>query len=128
MWTPGDAKRTLTRYKNNHSYDTTSGYLDPDAHFVATAVLGHLYEGMHNATAVPFFNCKNNAKDYFVSRDPTCGGSYIVGLQGYGYAKPTGSATVALYSCSSASHGHFASKDSHCEGSGAGTLLGYMLP
>jgi hypothetical protein len=128
MWIPGDAKRTLTRYKNNHSYDTTSGYLDPDAHFVATAVLGHLYEGMHNATAVPFFNCKNNAKDYFVSRDPTCGGSYIVGLQGYGYAKPTGSATVALYSCSSASHGHFASKDSHCEGSGAGTLLGYMLP
>jgi hypothetical protein len=126
MWIPGEAKRTVTRYKNDDSYDTTTGYVD--SHFVADAVLGHLYEGMHNAATVPFFNCKKNPKDYFVSLDPICGGSYIVGLEGYGYAKPAGASTVALYSCSSASHGHFASKDSHCEGRGTGTLLGYMLP
>jgi hypothetical protein len=128
-WTPGDTKRTLTRYKNNHSYDTTSGYLDPNAHFAADAVLGHLYEGLQDAATVPFFNCKKSAKDYFVSLDPTCQGSYVVGFEGYGYAKPVaGESTVAVYSCSSAGRGHFVSKDAQCEGSGAGTLLGYILP
>jgi hypothetical protein len=128
-WTPGNAMRTLTRYKNNHSYDTSSGYLDPGAHFAADTVLGHLYEGLQDDTTVPFFNCKNPPRDYFVSLDPLCGGSYVVGFQGYGYAKPVaGKSTVPIYSCSSASYGHFASKDAQCEGSGAGTLLGYVLP
>ena len=128
-WTPGNAMRTLTRYKNNRSYDTSSGYLDPGAHFVADTVLGHLYEGLQDDTTVPFFNCKNPPRDYFVSLDPLCGGSYVVGFQGYGYAKPVaGKSTVPIYSCSSASYGHFASKDAQCEGSGAGTLLGYLLP
>jgi hypothetical protein len=128
-WTPGNAMRTLTRYKNNHSYDTSSGYLDPGAHFVADAVLGHLYEGLQDNTTVPFFNCKNPPRDYFVSLDPLCGGSYVVGFEGYGYAKPVaGKSTVPIYSCSSASYGHFASKDAQCEGSGTGTLLGYVLP
>jgi hypothetical protein len=128
-WTPGDAKRTLTRYQNNDTYETTSGYLDPDSHFIADTDLGHLYEGLQNGTTVPFFNCKASAKDYFVSLDPSCNGNYIVGLEGYGYAKPVaGVSTVAVYSCSSARHGHFASKDARCEGNGAGTLLGYLLP
>jgi hypothetical protein len=128
-WTPGNAMRTLTRYKNNRSYDTSSGYLDPGAHFVADTVLGHLYEGLQDAATVPFFNCKNPPRDYFVSLDPLCGGSYIVGFEGYGYAKPVaGKSTLPIYSCSSASYGHFASKDAQCEGSGAGTLLGYVLP
>jgi hypothetical protein len=128
-WTPGNAMRTLTRYKNNHSYDTSSGYLDPGAHFAADTVLGHLYEGLHDAAVVPLFNCKNPPRDYFVSLDPLCGGSYVVGFEGYGYAKPVaGKSTVPIYSCSSASYGHFASKDAQCEGSGAGTLLGYVLP
>jgi hypothetical protein len=128
-WTPGNAMRTLTRYKNNHSYDTSSGYVDPGAHFAADTVLGHLYEGLQDAATVPFFNCKNPPRDYFVSLDPTCGGSYVVGFQGYGYAKPVaGKSTVPIYSCSSASYGHFASRDAQCEGSGAGTLLGYILP
>jgi hypothetical protein len=128
-WTPGNAMRTLTRYKNNHSYDTSSGYLDPGAHFVADTVLGHLYEGLQGDTTVPFFNCKNPPRDYFVSLNPTCGGSYIVGFEGYGYAKPVaGKSTIPIYSCSSASYGHFASKDARCEGNGAGTLLGYVLP
>jgi hypothetical protein len=69
------------------------------------------------------------AKDYVVSLDPSCNGNYIVGLEGYGYAKPVaGVSTVAVYSCSSAHHGHFVSKDARCEGNGAGTLLGYLLP
>lgn len=128
-WSPDEAKRTLTRYQNSDSYDTTSGYIDPHSHFIADTILGHLYEAPQNATTVPFFNCKANPKDYFVSLDPTCGGNYVVGLQGYGYAKPVpANSTVAVYSCSSARHGHFVSKDAQCEGNGSGTLLGYVLP
>ena len=128
-WTPGNAMRTLTRYKNNRSYDTSSGYVDPSAHFVADTVLGHLYEGPQDAATLPFFNCKNPPSDYFVSLDPLCSGSYVVGFQGYGYAKPiAGKSTLPIYSCSSPSYGHFASRDAQCEGTGAGTLLGYVLP
>lgn len=129
VWTPSDAQLTLTRYKNHASYNTTTGYLDPPAHFVADSTIGHLYQGLKGGATIPFFSCKSGAKDFFVSLDQNCDGSYIVGLEGYGYARPpAGQRTVAVYSCLSARQGHFVSGDSQCEGAGAGTLLGYALP
>jgi hypothetical protein len=128
-WSPAEVRLALKRYSNGDSYNSTTGYLDPAAHYLAHATLGHLWEGMHGAATTPFFNCKNSSRDYFVSTDPACGGSYRVGVEGYGYATPVAGQNLApLYSCSSARMGHFASKDAQCEGSGAGTLLGYILP
>ena len=128
LWKPGSPQLALTRYKNSDTYDTTTGYLDPHGHFAVDTVIAHLYEGVENGPSVPFFNCKTGSKDYFVSLDSTCAGSYVVGLEGYGYPAPAANgATVAIYSCSSAQGGHFASKDAQCEGSGPGSLLGYGL-
>ena len=128
-WTPGDQSLALIRYKNSDSYNTTSGYRDPSGHFAQDAAIGHLTRGLANGTTVPFYACKQDAKDFFVSRDSLCEGHYILGLEGYGFAEPVpGQSNVAIYSCISARRGHFVSRDAQCEGASAGTLLGYALP
>jgi hypothetical protein len=128
LWDDDGATLTLTRYKNSGAYDTTTGYIDPAAGFKNDAVIGHLLSAPQGDAETPFFNCKNGAKDYFVSLAANCDGKYVVGLEGYGSAKLAGENTVAMYSCTTTKLGHFVSKDPQCEGDGKGTFLGYAQP
>ena len=120
---------TLNRYRNDKTYEVTSGWIDPHAKFLLDTILGHLYGAPQNGANQAFYGCKEGSRGYFVSLDPACNGQRILGVNGYGYAQQTpGVSTVALYSCTSTKNGRFLSKDSACEGSGAGTFFAYALP
>ncbi len=128
-WTPGNALVALTRYVNADTYEVTTGWIDPGATFKVDAALGHLYDSPQGDANTALYSCKTGSSDYFVSLDRGCDSQHIVGLEGYGYARPAaGVQTVPLYRCSSPSLNHFVSHDPQCEGQGAGTLLAYGLP
>jgi hypothetical protein len=127
-WVPGQPSMALQRYKNNTTYEVTTGWIDPKGGFVLQSTLGHLYESPQQGANLAFYGCKNGDTDYFVSTDSTCGRRYLLGLDGYGYSQPVAGLTLEpLYSCSTGS-GHFVSHDPNCEGQGAGQLLGYAAP
>lgn len=134
VWDPSATRLALTRYRHLANYETTTGHVDPGAGLTKDATIGHLLAGPQGNATTAFYNCKSGTKDYFVSTDPMCGGSYVVGLEGYGYAPvfsaaEIGGSSVAIYSCfSSKSEGHFVSTSKTCAGGGASTLLGYALP
>ena len=128
-YNPDETTLALHRYLNGTTYQVTSGWTDPSAHFVLDTSIAHLYAAPQNGANQAFYGCKEGSTGYFVSLDPACNGQRILGVNGYGYAKqPTGVATVALYSCTSTQKGRFLSKDPACEGSGTGALLAYGLP
>jgi hypothetical protein len=119
---------SLKRYRNDKTYEVTSGWVDP-VKFFPDKALAHLYAVPKDNADQPFYGCKQDAVGYFVSLDPACEGQRILGVNGYGYRyKPGGVAAVALYTCASTHYGRFLSKDAACEGSGRGKLLGYALP
>lgn len=126
---PNQSTLTLKRYRNDKTYEVTTGWTDVSAKFLLDTTLGHLYAAPQNGANQPFYGCKDGSTGYFVSVDLACNGQRILGVNGYGYVqRPTGVSTVALYSCASARNGRFLSKDSACEGNGAGTLFAYALP
>jgi hypothetical protein len=119
---------TLKRYRNDKTYDVTTGWVD-SVKFFPDKTLAHLYAAPQSGADQPFYGCKQDEVGYFVSLDPACEGQRILGLNGYGWAhQPGGTATVALYTCTSTHLGRFVSKDPACEGNGAGKRLGYALP
>jgi hypothetical protein len=133
VWDPSATRLTLTQYQHGADYETTSGYIDPNGGLKVNATIGHLLPGPQGGATTAFYNCKSGNKDYFVSTDAACGGAYVVGLEGYGYAPLAFTAevaggSVAMYSCPSSGGAQFVSKDQACRGGGSGTLLGYALP
>jgi hypothetical protein len=127
-YVPSQNILALNRYRNDQTYEVTTGWADP-VKFFPDSTLGHLYAAPQSGADQPFYGCKQDELGYFVSLDLACEGQRILGVNGYGWAqKPAGVATVALYSCTSTQHGRFLSKDPACEGSGNGKLLGYALP
>jgi hypothetical protein len=126
---PGESRLTFSRYHNEKTYVTTTGWIDPDGKFVLDRALGHLYSAPRKEAVRAIYACKAGSTAYFASVDPACNGQRILGLQGYGYANaPVDISTVALYSCTSSRLGTFVSREPGCEGSGKGTLLAYALP
>jgi hypothetical protein len=120
--------KAFNLYFNQTTHEVTTGWIDPGGDFSLQSTLGHLYESPQQGATVPFFGCKSGSTDYFVSLDPNCGGSRILGTNGYGYAKPVaGLNLVALYRCNTGSD-DFVSQDPGCEGKASGQLLGYALP
>lgn len=127
-WVPGNPLRTLNQYSNQTTHEVTTGWTDPKGGFSLETTLGHLYESPQQGATIPFYGCKSGSTDYFVSVDPACGGSRILGTNGYGYAHPVaGLNLVALYRCNTGAD-DFASNDPGCGGHATGQLLGYTLP
>jgi hypothetical protein len=125
---PAAGLLSLQRYRNDKTFDVTSGWADPVKFFPDTT-LGHLYAAPRNGANQAFYSCKVDSLGYFVSLDPACEGQRILGVNGYGWAqKPAGTAAIALYRCTSSQYGRFLSKDPACEGNGTGKLLAYGLP
>jgi hypothetical protein len=125
---PNQTTLTLKRYRNDKTYEVTSGWADP-VKFFPDKTLAHLYAAPQGGADQPFYGCKEDELGYFVSLDIGCEGQRILGVNGYGWLeKPHGVTTVALYTCTSTRYGRFLSKDPACEGSSQGKLLGYALP
>jgi hypothetical protein len=128
-WAPSNTPlMPLKRYANKVTQEVTTGWIDPNGGFTLESTLGQLYESPQNGASLALYGCKASDTDYFVSTDSACGGSRVLGLEGYGYALPVAGLTlVSLYSCRTVD-GHFVSQNSKCEGEGIGTLLGYAVP
>jgi hypothetical protein len=122
----------IHRYFNGSVHEVTTGWISPIGEFSLQEVLGHLYANPLHGATVPFYSCKRNQKDYFVSRDIGCEGQRTLGKEGYGYSQSvSGLNLVALYRCSEGVvpfEDHFVSKDPKCEGQTTDELLGYVLP
>ncbi len=129
QWTPGASKTVpLTSYFNGRVHEVTTGWTSASGGFQSQGVLGHLYTSPIQGATLPFYGCKKEAKDYFVSLDVGCEGQRTLGKDGYGYSQPVaGLNLVALYRCSTG-YDHFASQDPKCEGHTTDELLGYVLP
>jgi hypothetical protein len=126
-WDPSKSLLALNQYANSTATETTTGWIDPNGGFALKSTLGYLYKSPQQGATVPFYGCKEGTSGYFISTDESCGGNYLVGLQGYGYSQANQSiSTVPLYSCNSGG-GLFVSNTSHCDGQAAGTLLGFAL-
>jgi len=127
-WVPGQPLRALNQYFNQTVHEVTTGWIDPKGGFSLQSTLGHLYESPQQGATVPFYSCKSGSTGYSVSLDLKCGGSRILGTNGYGYEKPVaGLNLVPLYRCSTGAD-DFVSRDGGCEGQATGQLLGYALP
>ncbi len=127
-WVPGQPLKAFNQYFNQTAHEVTTGWIDPNGGFTLQSTLGHLYESPQQGATLPFFGCKSGYTGYFVSLDPACGGSLILGTNGYGYAKPVaGLNLVPLYRCNTGTD-NFVSHDAACEGKASGQLLGYALP
>ena len=122
----------FNQYFNGSVHEATTGWISPPGEFHVEQVLGHLYENPLHGATVPFYACKREQKDYFVSLDIGCEGQRTLGKEGYGYSQPvSGIDLVALYRCSAGLvpfQDHFVSKDPKCEGKTMDGLLGYVLP
>jgi hypothetical protein len=127
-WTPStDPTVPLDRYFNGTVHQVTTGWISPDGKFQLESLLGHLYRNRFQG-GLPFYSCKADRTDYFVSLDVACEGHRILGTEGYAYPKDiSGRNLVALYRCST-DRDHFVSKDPKCEGHKTDILLGYVLP
>lgn len=118
----------LNRYTNGSIHLVTTGRVDPAGKFQMEQNLGHLYEAPQAGATMALYNCKASAASYLVSQDYMCGGSYIVGLEGYGYASEVpGLSLNAIYRCAK-EQDVFVSKDPQCEGGVSSGQLGYVLP
>jgi len=127
-WVPGSPLMPLNRYFNKKVHEVTTGWIDPNGGFALESTLGHLYESPQQGASLALYGCKEGNTDYFMSTDSACGGNFVIGLDGYGYAQAqTGLSLVPLYSCSTGQD-HFVSHDPNCEGLGAGKFLGFVLP
>ncbi len=122
----------INRYFNGSVHDVTTGWISPIGGFHLEEVLGHLYANPLHGATVPFYACKRDQKDYFVSLDIGCEGQRTLGKEGYTYSQPvSGLNLVALYRCSVGLipfQDHFVSRDPKCEGQTTDELLGYVLP
>jgi hypothetical protein len=141
QWIPSNTQVPLNSYTNSSSAEVTTGYTDPTAGFTLQSVLGHLYLGPQSGANVALYACKSGNTGYFISTDGTCGGSLLLGVNGYVYPAPqSGISLVALYNCSNAAAVAYVSNDATCQvagasansgagaGTGVGALLGYALP
>jgi len=118
----------FNRYFNGSTHEVTTGWISPDGGFRLESILGHLYPSPSNGATLPFYACKAEQKDYFVSLDRGCEGQRVLGKNGYAYSSPVaGLGLVELYRCSTGQD-HFVSKDPKCEGQKTEEVLGYVLP
>lgn len=117
----------LNRYFNGTVHEVTTGWISPDSGFQLEGVVGHLYRNEFHGL-VPFYACKAERTDYFVSLDLACEGQRILGTEGYAYREPvSGLNLVAAYRCNTG-RDHFVSNDPKCEGQKTDLLLGYIVP
>jgi len=118
----------LNRYFNGRVHEVTTGWVSSDGGFQLQQLLGHLNASPVQGATVPFYGCKREQTDYFISLDANCEGQRILGKQGYAYSGPVlGRNLIALYRCST-SQDHFVSQDQKCEGAKTDTILGYVIP
>jgi hypothetical protein len=140
QWIPANTQVPLNSYSNSSSTEVTTGYIDPTAGFKLGSTLGHIYQGPQSGANVTLYGCKNGTSGYFVSTDSTCGGSLLLGVNGYLYSTPqSGVSLVPLYNCNNAPAA-YVSNVASCQAAGtstnvgpgsatgAGALLGYALP
>lgn len=126
-WTPGHAVVPLSAYASKSTQVVTTGWIDPSGSFAVQSTLGYLYESPQKGATTAFYSCKAGTKDYFISTDPFCDGQRIIGLEGYGYARPRANLTLSpLYSCSTGTI-HFASTSASCNQAPDPALIGYIL-
>jgi hypothetical protein len=128
-WAPdASAAISFNRYFNGIVHEVTTGWMSADGGFQLQDLLGHLYANPLHGATVPFYGCKREQQDYFVSLDVGCEGQRALGKQGYAFSQPvSGLNLVALYRCRTW-RDHFVSKDPKCEGQMTDELLGYVLP
>lgn len=127
-WTPGNAEFPLNLYSNKSTTIVTTGWIDPHGRFALQSTLGYLYESPQNGATTAFYACKAGTKNYFISIDPLCNGQRIIGLEGYGYARPQPRKILSpLYSCGTGAV-HFAGAKPTCKHASDPILLGYILP
>ncbi|HEX3892288.1 MAG TPA: hypothetical protein VHW46_06925 [Terracidiphilus sp.] len=127
-WVPGASPMALNVYSNSKTQETTTGWIDPNGGFTLKSTLGHLYESPQNGASLAIYACKEGNSGYFMSTDRTCGGSVVIGLEGFGYAQPQAKgALVPLYNCYTNTNNDV-SPESQCNSQGSGSLLGYALP
>jgi hypothetical protein len=127
-WTPDPPPAALNRYFNQTTHEVTTGWIDPNGGFSLQSTLGHLYQSPQAGATVPFYGCKSGSTDYFVSLDSACEGARILGVDGFGYARPVaGLNLVTLYRCKTSTD-HFVSTDPKCEGASTQEILGYVRP
>jgi hypothetical protein len=128
-WNPGSPLLALNLYANSSTEELTTGWIDPEGGFVLKSTIGHLYESPQQGASLAFYGCKDGSSDYFISTDNTCGGKFLIGLEGYGYFQAQASPSMKpLYSCYSDREHYFASQEVECNNQGRGTLLGFILP
>lgn len=125
-WVPGQGPRALTQYSNGKSYLVTTGWVSPFAGFKQNSVVGHLHATPATGATNRLYACKKGSEDSFLSLDPACGGSRIIGTSGFAYPQAQ-SQLVPLYQCMSP-RGHFVSRDPKCQGQQEEEFLGYILP
>jgi hypothetical protein len=127
-WTPGHSLTALNEYSNQRTHEVTTGWIDPYGGFSLQSTLGHLYESPQQGATVPFYSCKLENTNYFISRDSACEGYRILGVIGYGYSQPAaGLNLVPIYRCATGAD-HFVSRNPNCAGQQFNELLGYILP
>jgi hypothetical protein len=139
QWVPGNQLVPFNSYNNQSVNEVTTGWIDPQGGFTEGSILGHLYEAPQQGATVPLYGCKSGSTNYFVSTDGACGGSLLLGVDGYVYPSPQpGVSLVPLYSCTT-NQGSSVSNNPTCQGNvgeaasegivgAAGTLLGYSAP
>lgn len=128
-WDPSaDPQLPLNRYYNGETHEVSTGWVTTDARFKLEKTLGHLYATPQHGAITPFYGCKRDKTDYFISLDSQCEGERVLGTNGYAFSKPqSGQKLIPLYRCSSG-YDHFVSADPGCEGQTTDELLGYVLP
>lgn len=128
QWVPGASPMALNVYSNSKTQEVTTGWIDPNGGFTLKSTLGHLYESPQQGATLAFYSCKDGGSSYFISTDNTCGGKFVIGLEGYGYSQAQApAAAVPLYACNSGAL-YSVSNGSLCDGNSKRTLLGYALP
>jgi hypothetical protein len=126
QWVPSTPLLPLNQYGNKSAQEATTGWIDPKGGFKLQTVEGQLYSGPQQGATVAVYGCKTGSTDYFISTDSTCGGSLVIGVNGYAFPSASaGFGLIPLYSCNEKQK-HFVSKHSTCEGRGAGALVGYI--
>jgi hypothetical protein len=122
------------------SYWATTGFVPPSFRRPASPIdLGYLDLNPQSADEVPLYGCQSGplkvtapgeltdaTADRFVSLEASCGGTNVLGTNGYLFPQaPAGTPVQALYSCRPDPSSHFVSRDAKCNGQASGELLGY---
>jgi hypothetical protein len=124
-WLLSGTRRGIGRYVNPGNDEHISTYGTVPGGYVFEGGQGYVQLGA-GAGLKPIFSCRTGG-DQFVSTDPGCEGTYVIGLDGYVAINP-GSGLQPFYRCYMPATGeHFESTSPSCEGQGIDGLLGYTF-